>query len=141
MAELKTKATTVSLDEFLSTAVDATRHDDCRAIAAMMQRATGDAPIMWGPSIVGFGRTLVAYANGKSTEWMLIGFSPRKSELVLYGLLNTAASESLLAKLGKHKTGKGCLYIKRLSDVDIDVLNTLIKGSVKASGAQRVKSA
>lgn len=138
MAEAKTKATIVTLDEFLSSAVDESRHEDCRAVAAMMQRATGETPVMWGPSIVGFGRTLVTYANGKTAEWMLIGFSPRKSELVLYGAWNSESSAALLAELGKHKLGKGCLYVKRLIDVDVGALERLISASVESASANRV---
>jgi Domain of unknown function (DU1801) len=133
MAEAKTKPTTISIEDFFAKSVDPTRHDDCRAIAAMMQKATGEPPVMWGASIVGFGRTLVAYAGGKTAEWMMIGFSPRKTELVLYGLLGSPEAEALLSKIGKHKTGKGCLYIKRVADVDAMVLKKLIEAGVSAA--------
>lgn len=135
MAEAKTKPTEVLLDEFLAASVDVARHADCHAIAEMMQSATGEGPVMWGASIVGFGRTLVSYANGKTAEWMLLGFSPRKSELVLYGVVGDDIEEAALAKLGKHKTGKGCLYVKRLADVDTDVLRALVSRAAKRGAA------
>ncbi len=137
MAEPKTKSTLVSMDEFLETSVDVSRHDDCYIIAAMMQKATGAPPVMWGPSIVGFGRTTVTYANGKTAEWMLIGFSPRKTELVLYGLLDSDSADAIVAKLGKHMTGKGCLYVKRLADVDVKVLKSLVDACVKAASSKQ----
>lgn len=140
MADVKTKPTAVSIDEFLAKSVDPARHEDCRAIAAMMQKATGEAPIMWGPSIVGFGRYHYKYDSGREGESMLVGFSPRKSDLTIYIVPGFDRYEALLAKLGRHKIGKVCLYIKRLADVDVNVLKTIIEHSVKAMASKRVKA-
>lgn len=127
-AELKTKETGASVDAFLDGLADEQQRNDSRAIVKLMQRITGDKPKMWGPAIIGFGLTTIEYASGRELEWMKIGFSPRKGNIVLYGL----ATEANLAKdLGKFKTGKGCLYIKRLSDIDEKVLVNLIKDSLK----------
>lgn len=136
MAEPKTKATTVSLDEFLANSVDPTRHEDCRTIAAMMQRATGEPAVMWG-AIVGFGRYKYSYANGREAEWPVVGFSPRKTDLTLYIMPGFDRYEALLGKLGKHKTGKSCLYIKRLADIDVNALQAIIDASVKAMAPKR----
>jgi hypothetical protein len=138
MAELKTKPTTISIEEFLSNKVDTPRHADCRAIASMMQKATGEPPVMWGSSIVGFGRYKYEYESGREGEWMMVGFSPRKTDLTIYIMPGFDRYEALLAKLGKHKIGKSCLYIKRLADVDTKVLKTIIDDSVKAMASERV---
>jgi hypothetical protein len=132
MAEAKTKPTTVSLDEFLATSVDASRHADCRAIAAIMQRATGEPPVMWGGAIVGFGRYTMKYADGREAPWPVTAFSPRKNDLTIYLMPGTERFAPQLAKLGKHKTAKVCLYIKRLSDVDERVLEDVVSASVAA---------
>ena len=137
MTEAKTKATTVTFDEFLATSVDPTRHDDCRALAAMMQAATGEAPVMWG-AIIGFGRYRYQYESGREGEWPVVAFAPRKSDLTLYIVPGFDRFDALLGKLGKHKTGKVCLYIKRLADVDVVVLETIIIASVKAMASKRV---
>jgi len=137
VAEPKTKATTVSFDEFLANSVDPTRHEDCRTVAAMMQRATGEPPVMWG-AIVGFGRYKYSYANGREADWPAVGFSPRKTDLTLYIMPGFDRYEALLAKLGKHKTGKACLYIKRLADIDVIALQAIIDASVKAMAPKRV---
>jgi len=137
-AEAKTKATAVAADSFLAT-VDAARQDDCRTIAALMQRATGEPAVMWGSNIVGFGRYRYEYANGTTGDWPLVAFSPRKTDLTLYLKPEFATREALLAKLGKHKTGKSCVYVKKLADVDAQVLKTLIEDSVNAMAPQRVR--
>jgi hypothetical protein len=139
MAEAKTKPTNVSFDDFLKEAVAHERHTDCRAIATMMQSATREKPVMWGPSIVGFGKYRYRYATGREGESPIVAFSPRKNELVAYIVPGFANYEQLLAKLGKHKTGKVCLYIKKLADIDIAVLNEIIVESVKAMSSKRVK--
>lgn len=123
-AELKTKETAASVDVFLDSLADEQQRADSRVIVKMMQRITSDKPKMWGPSIIGFGSTTIKYASGRELDWMKIGFSPRKGNIVLYGL---AAEANAAKDLGKFKTGKGCLYIKRLSDVDENVLASLIK--------------
>jgi hypothetical protein len=138
MAEAKTKPTTVSLDEFLAKSVDPARHEDCRVIAAMMKKATGEEAVMWGASIVGFGRYKYKYESGREGEWMLVGFSPRKGDLALYIMPGFERYEALLAKLGEHKTGKSCLYVKSLAGIDLAVLKTLIEDSVRAMASQRV---
>lgn len=137
MAEAKTKPTTVTLDEFLASSVDPARHDDCRAIATMMQSATGEPPVMWG-AIVGFGRYKLTYESGRTGEWPVVAFSPRKTDLTIYVMPGFASYETLLGKLGKHKTGKVCLYIKRLSDVDTKVLKKIIDEGVKEMAPSRV---
>jgi len=132
MAELKTRQTEASVDQFLSSLPSEQTRDDCLAIVKLMQQATKAEPKMWGSSIVGFGSTHLKYASGRELDWMVIGFSPRKQHLTLYlsGGLGTYAD--LLAKLGKHKAGGGCLYIKTLQDVDTKVLKQIIQQSVKA---------
>ena len=139
MTEAKTKATTVTFDQFLATSVDPTRHGDCRALAAMMQAATGEVPVMWG-AIVGFGRYRYQYESGREGEWPVVGFAPRKTDLTLYIVPGFDRFDALLGKLGKHKTGKVCLYIKRLADIDVKVLSAIIDDSVRAMAAKRVRA-
>jgi len=135
MAELKTKATQVSVDAFIEAVPDATRREDARTLTAMMERLTGEQPAMWGPSIIGFGSYRYTYDSGHSGEMCRIGFSPRKAELVLY-VLNAYTDQSAeLARLGKHKTGKGCLYIKKLADVDMAVLEGLVRDKLDRMNA------
>lgn len=126
MAGPKTKRTNESVAAFLGKVEDPGRRRDCKAIAAMMRRASGQAPKMWGTSIVGFGSRTMKYASGRELDWPLIGFSPRKGDLTLY-LAPFDDSADLLQRLGKHKTSKGCLYIKRLADIDQVVLESLIR--------------
>ena len=140
MAEAKTQATTETLDEYLARSVDPLRHDDCRRLASMMREATGEAPVMWG-AIVGFGRYRYQYQSGRTGEWPLVAFSPRKNDLTLYIMPGFDRYQSLLEELGKHKTGKSCLYIKRLADVDLTVLNALIVSSVISMAPKRVRPA
>jgi hypothetical protein len=139
-AELKTKVNTASVDAFIDKQPE-TVAADCRTIIRLMKKATGEEPEMWGAAIVGFGRYAYEGASGRSGEWMVTGFSPRKANLSLYilmGLENETAAASL-KKLGKHTTGKGCLYIKRLSDVDLKVLEELIVKGVKAMAKTRIR--
>jgi hypothetical protein len=105
---------------------------DCQALVRMMKKATGATPKMWGPSIVGFGRYSYTYASGHSGEWPIIGFSPRKQDLTLYLMPGFDQQTALMKKLGPHKTGKSCLYVKRLEDLDMGVLGTLIDRSIAA---------
>jgi len=139
MAELKTKATDQSAEAFLAKVEDPSRRADCEAVLAMMQRATGCAPKMWGASIVGFGRYAYTYASGRTGEWPITGFSPRKNDLTLYIMPGFTRYDALMARLGKHKTGKSCLYLKRLADVDTAVLEELITASVEAMASKRVE--
>lgn len=131
MAEAKTRPTRQSVREFIDGLSDTQARADCTAIAKLMEAATGSRPVMWGASIVGFGTRKIKYTSGAEVDWPLIAFSPRKQNLVLYVGLGDGDPTDMLAKLGKHKMGKGCLYIKRLGDVDTKVLKTLISASVK----------
>ena len=128
---MKTKPTTVSVDSFIEKIADETTRDDCRTLIKMMQKITGAPPVMWGPSIIGFGAYHYKYASGREGEWMLTGFSPRKQNLTLY--INTGFDEygGLLQILGKHSTGQACLYIKRLDDIDLATLKELVRQSVE----------
>lgn len=130
MAELKTQKNDASVTDFLN-GVDEKRREDCFALLELMEDVTGEPAKMWGTSIVGFGDYHYHYASGREANWMLTGFSPRKQNLTLYIMSGFDAYDELLAKLGKHSTGKSCLYIKRLSDVDTDVLRRLVKTSVE----------
>ncbi|MEX1112648.1 MAG: DUF1801 domain-containing protein [Candidatus Andersenbacteria bacterium] len=130
MAELKTKATKQSAKDFLNTVEPEEKRQDSFTILKIMKKVTGKNAVMWGASIVGFGK--YHYKSERSSQegdWPLIGFSPRKQNLTLYILAGFKDNQNLLKKLGKHKTSKGCLYIKRLSDVDMDVLEQLIRQS------------
>jgi hypothetical protein len=129
-AENKTKATKASVSGYIAALPDAAKQADAKILVKMMQTATGERPAMWGPSIIGFGSVHYVYDSGREGDMPLIGFSPRKPALVIYGVART--SEALLAKLGKYTTGKGCLYIKRLSDVDVKVLEKMIVFAVRA---------
>ena len=125
MAEIKTKPTEVTVDSFLESVPDPQRREDAKRVRAMMERISGEPARMWGPSIVGFGSYDYKYDSGHGGTMCRLGFSPRKAELVLYVLTQSESQDALLARLGKHKTGKSCLYIKRLGDVDEGVLEEL----------------
>jgi len=125
MAENKTRPTGVSVDAFLDGVADPQRRSDAHRVRALMERLSGEPPAMWGPSIVGFGFHHYEYDSGREGDMPRIAFSPRAKELVLYGL-GVARQPELMARLGKHRTGKGCLYIKRLDDVDEAVLERLM---------------
>jgi hypothetical protein len=141
MAELKTKPTAASVEAFLTAVPGDERRADCLALAAMMREATRAEPKMWGPAIVGFGDHHYRYASGREGDWFMVGFSPRKGDLSIYLTAGLDHFAPLLAKLGKHKRGKGCLYVRRLADVDTAVLRELVDGSVAAlrrmSGSER----
>jgi hypothetical protein len=130
MAELKTKATQVQVADFIAAVPDPVRRADADTLCAMMARLTGEQPKMWGPTIVGFGSYRYTYDSGHSGEMCRIGFSPRKAEQVLYVLSGEDGEAEALARLGKHKTGKSCLYIKKLADVDADVLEALVRAAI-----------
>ena len=130
-AEIKTKPTESSVKAFLGK-LEPEKRVDSESIVAMMEKATKAKPKMWGEAIVGFGaRTYKSERTGREVDWLLIGFSPRKANLSLYVLCGSPRQERLLEKLGKHKRGQGCLYIKRLADVDTKVLEQLIQASVE----------
>lgn len=131
MAENKTKATRASVTEFVNSIDDKQMRADARKVAAMMRRATGKRAKMWGTSIVGYGAYHYRYASGREGDFMITGFSPRKQALTVYIMPGFAPFDKLMARLGKYKTGKSCLYIKRLADVDENVLERLIDSSVE----------
>ena len=131
MAELKTKRNDASVDDFLNSIKDEQVRKDCQAIADIMRKVTKAKPQMWGSSIVGFGSRRYKYASGREIDWMLIAFSPRKQNITLYIGPGFEGYDDLMAQLGKHSCGKGCVYIKRLSDVHLPTLKKLIKGSVE----------
>lgn len=133
MAENKTKPTALSVTAFIASLTDPARRADARALVKLMQSATAEAPKMWGPSIIGFGSYHYKYESGREGDMPLIGFSPRKAATVLYNVCGFTGAEALHAKLGKHTTGKGCLYIKKLDDVDRKVLETLLQKSAAAA--------
>lgn len=138
MAEPKTKPTKDSVDDFLDSVADEGRRDDCRVVRDLMAEATGAEPEMWGDSMVGFGRYRYEYGSGRTGECMVTGFSPRKRDLTLYLTPGFDHSPDLMRRLGKHKTGKSCLYIKQLADIDLGVLKELIAQTVAESAGQRV---
>ena len=131
MTEPKTRMTDADVDAFLDSVHNPSKAEDARKLLEWMTEASGCEPKMWGPSIVGFGTYDQAGADGETRQWMRIGFSPRKRELVGYFMKGFDAHGELLGRLGKHKTGKSCLYIKRLSDIDEDVLRELIAASLR----------
>jgi len=133
MAENKTKATKLSVTAFIDALTDPTRRADARALVNLMETAAGEKPKMWGPSIIGFGSSHYTYDSGREGDMPLIAFSPRKAATVLYNMIGFSDSAALLTKLGKHSTGKGCLYIEKLADVDQQVLKSLIRKALAAS--------
>jgi hypothetical protein len=126
MAENKTAPTDVPVDEFLAGVEHPVRRTDGAALLDLMHQCTGEEPLMWGPSMVGFGSYHYKYASGREGDALAVGFSPRKGNLALYGLTYAPGSAELLARLGQHKTGAACLYINKLADVDLDVLRELV---------------
>ena len=141
MAEIKTKVNKASVEKFLKSIKDPQKRADCVAIAKLMEKGTKSKPEMWGASIVGFGRRSVTYANGKTAEWMQIGFAPRAANIALYGLkvftmtngglVEKKEENDFLLKLGKYKEGGGCLYINKLADIDTKQLEKIIKLAAK----------
>ena len=131
-AEPKTKSNESSVEKFLNTISDEQQRTDSFAVLELMKRISKEEPRMWGTSIIGFGLHHLKYASGRELDWMLIGFSPRKGKTTLYITDGFDKYDEYLSRLGKHKTGKSCLYIKRLSDIDIGVLEELIKSSVRS---------
>lgn len=128
---LKTQKNKASVNDFLAQVPDERRKKDARAVSALMEEVTGEKPAMWGASIVGFGSYHYKYDSGQEGDWPLVGFSPRKDSLTLYIMPGFADYTELLGKLGKHKTGRSCLYIKSLDDVHLPTLKTIVKQSVK----------
>ncbi len=130
MAENRTKPTGASVDAYLASRASSEQLADCRRIMAICKRVTKQQPMMWGPSIVGYGSYTYTYESGHSGDACLVGFAVRGRELVVYLVADTARQVELLAKLGRHRMGKVCLYFKRLADLDVSVLEALIAGSV-----------
>ena len=130
MAELKTKQTANSVQAFMESIEDDKKRRDSQAILRLMQQATGAEPVMLGDSIIGFGSYHYKYASGREGDWPLAGFSPRKQNLTLYFMSGFEMVEPLLAKLGKYTTGKSCLYIKRIEDIDLQILAEVVRLSV-----------
>jgi hypothetical protein len=127
MADNKTKPTKISVAAFIDSITDKDRRADAKALIKLMQKAAGEKPAMWGPSIIGFGSHHYVYDSGREGDMPVVAFSPRKAATVLYGL---SSSEALLPKLGKHTRGKGCVYIKKLADVDQKVLEAIVAKAV-----------
>ncbi len=131
MSELKTKPTGASVDDFIDSIESETKRDDCRELLSLIGKITGEKPKMWGTSIVGFGDYHYKYKTGREGDWFLSGFSPRKQSMTIYMMGGYTDTEELLPKLGKHKTSVGCLYVNKLADIDMKVLEKLIKKSVE----------
>ena len=136
MPENKTKPTKLSVAAFIDALTDPARRADAKALVKLMQSAAGEKPKMWGPSIIGFGSYHYKYESGREGDMPVIAFSPRKAATVLYGMTGFSEADALLAELGNYTSGKGCLYIKKLADVDQHVLETLV---VKSLGAKRAR--
>ena len=137
MPEAKTLPTKASVTQFLASVPDADRRADSKALLHLLQEVTGLKPVMWGPSMVGFGSYHYKYGSGREGIWPLTGFSPRKNELTIYLTPGCAPYRALLARLGKHRAGVGCLYLKRLADVDQSVLRELVGKAFEDAKAQR----
>jgi hypothetical protein len=131
MYELKTKQNETSVTEFLDNLSDLQKKKDSYKLLDLFKNVTGEEPMMWGSSIIGFGSCHYKYPSGQEGDWMLSGFSPRKQALTLYIMSGFEEFEEMLKKLGKHKTGKSCLYLNKLADVDMEILKEMIKKSVK----------
>jgi hypothetical protein len=132
MAQNKTQPTTSSVAAFVGAIPDQGRRADAETLVHLMKDATGEEPKMWGPAIIGFGSYHYRYDSGREGDMPLIGFAPRKAASVLYNAIQGSDAQALLARLGKHTTGKGCLYIKKLTDVDKDVLKAMVAASLVA---------
>ena len=137
MAELKTKRNKGNVEAFINGVHDEKKRQDSFKILELMKKVTGNEPEMWGDSIVGFGNYHYKYESGREGDWFVTGFSPRKQSLTLYIMSGFDEYNQLLSKLGKHTTGKACLYIKKIDDVNIDVLEELVKKSVEHMGKDR----
>jgi hypothetical protein len=136
MAETKTKPTAASVQDFIAAVEDPKRREDATALVALIEAETGETATMWGSSIVGFGRYHYRYDSGHEGDACLVGFSPRKANLVLYMAAEEPVRADMLARLGKHKSGKGCIYLNRLSDVDQAVLREMARVSVETLKAR-----
>ena len=131
MAELKTRKSDADVEAFLDRIENDKRREDCRAVVELLADVTGEPPVMWGGSIIGFGSYHYRYASGREGDWMAAGVSPRKQSLTLYIMTGFPRHEALMKKLGRYTTGKSCLYIRKLADVDMAVLRELVRESVE----------
>jgi Domain of unknown function (DU1801) len=136
LADNETKPTKLSAAAFIDALTDGTQRADAKALAKLMQSATAEKAMMWGPSIIGFGSYRYMYESGREGDMPLVGFSPRRAATVPHGLMGSGESEALLVTLSKHTIGKGCLYIKKLGDVDQEVLDALVVKAVSSNRAQ-----
>ncbi|MEZ4470386.1 MAG: DUF1801 domain-containing protein [bacterium] len=141
MAENKTQPTDASVDAFIDALPDARKQADARWLLAQMSALSGEPAVMWGPTLVGFGRYHYRYESGREGDFFRIGFSPRKASLVVYIMPGFDAYDGLLARLGRHKTGSSCLYITRLDAIDREVLTSLIAASLAAMDARYPREA
>ena len=139
MAANQTQPTKVTVKAFIDTLPDEAKRADAKALVKLMQNATGEKPVMWGPAIIGFGSCHYTYDSGREGDMPLVSFSPRKAATVLYNLTTSTDHKELLPKLGKHKVSGGCLHIKKLTDVDPKVLETLVVKAAAATRAQHPK--
>lgn len=135
MAELKTKRNTASVDEFIAAVPDEQKRADSKTLVSIMSEVSGCEAEMWGGSIIGFGRYNYKYKSGREGEWMLCGFSPRKQTMTVYVMGSSKEIEEMITRVGKHKRSKGCLYFKKLEDLDVEVLKKVIQASI-----DRIKS-
>lgn len=131
MAELKTKVNTASVDEFIATVAEEQKRSDSKVLVKMMREISGCEAEMWGGSIIGFGRHNYKYESGREGEWFLCGFSPRKQTMSVYVMGSSKEIEEMISRLGKHKRSKGCLYFKRLADLEVELLKKVIQASVE----------
>ena len=132
LAEIKTKPTSASVEDFMNAVTDEQKRKDCFVLLEMMKKATGEEPVLWGSSIIGFGnKRYKSPATGREVDWLVIGFAPRKANISLYLMMDIKKQAAVLEKLGKHKTGVGCLYINKLKDIDLKVLKGMIENSLK----------
>jgi len=140
MADNKTKPTSASVAAFIDALTDESRRADAKALVTLMRNATGEKPKLWGPTIVGFGSCHYVYESGREGDMPLVGFSPRKAATVLYIMRGFSGSDALLTRLGKHTTGGGCLYVRRLADLDRKVLEEIVVKSVAATKKKYARS-
>ena len=132
LAEIKTKPTSASVEDFINAVTDEQKRKDCFVLLEMMKKATGEEPVLWGSSIIGFGnKRYKSPATGREVDWLVIGFAPRKANISLYLMMDIKKQAAVLEKLGKHKTGVGCLYINKLKDIDLKVVKGMIENSLK----------
>lgn len=130
MSENKTRPSDASVQDFLDAIPDADRRADARTLVNLMQEVTGEAPTMWGGSMIGFGTFRYRYASGREGDWFVTGFAPRKGKFSIYAMTSLDGHQDLLAALGRHTRGKGCLYVRRLDDIDLEVLRALLTRTV-----------